>query len=840
VLSLPVVGLLATGIVASGLIDIFPAFVRFALVFAIVSYLPGVVLQRWLGLNTDSVSVRLARDVLLGLSLFAVIGWCCQLLGASFSTYLVVALLAAFVLFGAFLFVQRVSGGKARAAESNLPRSFLVLAIAVAIGGYFYAVPPVFEDHDDGYDNVGYTRAILVDDDLMPAGVLARALPSDSEPGADPQRGFFHPVMALVSRLAGIDPVTAWHWSCVFLAPVAVLAFYVFARLLLPGLFYPLVAVVLFAMFQTGFGPDYLATTGFGAHLALVFLWVLFLTVAEYCRRPQGGALVAICLLLVGGSLVHVVTMVHFGVMYMSLLLFGKFFSFDFRSLIRIGVASVVCALVVLVWRVSVSAPLDGGFGAHEHLLFFFETGDSFFIPSPRAIAENNGLLALIGIALIPGLLFVRRHRRFALMSLVLALPAILIALNPWVVPRIYTGDAWFANAILLNVPAWIIITLVVGSLIGWARRGTLWRKLIGFALLLICAQLMMTGVREWMSSVRVARAERKATYRDQGLRDLIEFIDAHVAAGSVVLSDPSTSYAISAHCDVKVVVLPGGRGSVGAGDRVARAKAVGNALSEHTTPIEAARVIESFGVDYVILDGSGEPRPTWFGDWDPQALGTLKMKLGSMSGALEVVYEATGYVVYEVGASLPSKFSWFPNLPFSNPPPAALRPCENGAGSGAPRVTGASIFPEEALAGEEVELSISYRRDNEPPSGLPLVLLLRFEQIDYFGSRRPYPGDRYVRLLGERRGGRVRFDMLHMPFGGFFTPDMWPIGRDSYETVPIRLPRDLREGHYAVQIEIGYGEWSSNVAARDLLYNEDSHGGYRCADVRVRHFLTR
>ena len=75
------------------------------------------------------------------------------------------------------------------------------------------------------------------------------------------------------------------------------------------------------------------------------------------------------CLLVVGGSLTHVVLIAHFGVMFVSLLLFYRLFSFGVRSLIRVGVASAACAAVVLVWRVSVSEAFGGGFGAYEKLL---------------------------------------------------------------------------------------------------------------------------------------------------------------------------------------------------------------------------------------------------------------------------------------------------------------------------------------------------------------------------------------------------------------------------------------------------------------------------------------
>jgi hypothetical protein len=797
-----------------------------------------------MGLVSDSVSVTIARDVLLGVSLFAAVGWGCQLFDASFSTYLVVVQLGVFALFGASLIVWRAGGGPQRAEGRS--RSFLALAVAVVVGGVTVIAAPAFDVDGDGYEHVAYTRTIVADDELLPAGVLAPLLTAETPSGPDPRKGLLHPTMAAVSELAGLDPVAVWRWSCAFFAPVAVLAFFAFARLLLPGTAWVVAALVLLVLFQMGFGIDFLTTAGLGRNIALVFAWVLFVTVIESCRRPQPAGFVVLGLLVVGGALVHIVVAACLALMLASLFLFYRVFPVDLRGLVRVTVVSLVCGVAVLVWKVGVSGPWGGGHGVYERLLFFSAIGDALFVPRPVAIAEDNGLVFLLGLGMIPALLFVRRHRRFALMNLALALPPVLVALNPLVVPRIYTGDLSFPNAILLGVPSWPIIALGVGSLVIGARRGGLWRRLVGLVVLFVFAELLLPGVRQLVSEVRAMGPAREAAplgraSRAPAFENLVEFLDTRIGTGSVVLSDPRTSYALSARCNVKVVRLPGKRGATLAQERILRAKAVGNTLSQHTTPIEAAAVVEMFGVDYIVLDGSPGARcETGFGDWDSRAVDTIKLKLGSMEGAVEMVYEDAGYVVYEVGPEPPTRFSWYPDLPFSVPPPVALLPCVTPAAPVAPRVTAVGVTPREVLAGEDIELSIRYRRDDQPPSDLPLVVAVRLEQAEYFDSRRAYPGARYVRAMRERRGGLVRHEVFRMPFGGFFTPEMWPIGRDVYETFTLRVPRDLREGTYRMRLETGYGNWSSNVTLRDLLYNEGSFTGPVCAELTVRHFLTR
>ena len=106
ILSLPILGLILVGLIASGLSDVLPRFLRFLLVFAVYSYLPGVALIRWaIPARWRAAEIRLPLAAISGLSLFLVVSWVCWILGLPFSSYVAVLQGAAVCVFAFSLFV---------------------------------------------------------------------------------------------------------------------------------------------------------------------------------------------------------------------------------------------------------------------------------------------------------------------------------------------------------------------------------------------------------------------------------------------------------------------------------------------------------------------------------------------------------------------------------------------------------------------------------------------------------------------------------------------------------------------------------------------------------------
>src|SRR5207244_5313230 len=75
--------------------------------------------------------------------------------------------------------------------------------------------------HTDSPDHIGTIRRMLATGDPFPRDAFFK---DAGATGADPRKGFWHPQVALIARLAGADPVDTWRLLPACTAPIAVLS----------------------------------------------------------------------------------------------------------------------------------------------------------------------------------------------------------------------------------------------------------------------------------------------------------------------------------------------------------------------------------------------------------------------------------------------------------------------------------------------------------------------------------------------------------------------------------------------------------------------------------------
>src|SRR5207253_2746064 len=75
--------------------------------------------------------------------------------------------------------------------------------------------------HTDSPDHIGTIRRMLATGDPFPRDAFFK---DAGATGADPRKGFWHPQVALIARLAGADPVDTWRVLPACTAPIAVLS----------------------------------------------------------------------------------------------------------------------------------------------------------------------------------------------------------------------------------------------------------------------------------------------------------------------------------------------------------------------------------------------------------------------------------------------------------------------------------------------------------------------------------------------------------------------------------------------------------------------------------------
>ena len=846
---LPAVGLAALGLVSSGLLDLFSPFVRFLVVFALFSLLPGELFLRH-AFPSGPVVTRLPLALASGISLFAVATWICWMSSVSFRTYLGVLQVVCAGLFGLSLllsFRRRPRPGSVCVAPAqNEGRTVAVvwLAVALSIGVFFYVCPPAVNGQGDAFAHIGFIRSIVSQDTLTPEDVLARPVHAGGEVEKnDPRMGTLHRLLAAMTVLANVEPVELWRRVPVVMGPLAFLSFAGFASVLLPGAGYVAFALVLFLMFQGGIGREALGTIAYGQNLSLMFLW-LFVVISLRCAREAGSrGLVLLGLIVLGGSLVHIGVAMHCALAWVGFLLFYRVFGFTPRRVLTVGLVTAVCAGLAVVWKMATS--YDEGNILHTHpqrLLYFVDIGDRFFIPSPAEIIRKNGLLFFVGFLFVPFLPLLKRHRRYALMSLALSVPAVVTSLNPLVCPFLYGKVHYLVHRFVLNIPSFVVTSLVIGTVISWGRAGNIWRKTVAAVVLLLWARVFLIGADGWFRDARSVQFDRGAPVMSAEVAGVIRFINDKTPDKSVVLTDAVTSYMLSAFSHAKVVTVAGLHGSPNDRYPVERLSAVQTAMSPYTSQIRTLDVIEKFDVDYVLINGAfEEPYHDFLADWDPRFKTILEAKLGTFKGVFKRVYQTDEILVYKVEGTSFERISWDPVVPFFEKPPVELQPCEGSGGAGTVRVTGMRIEPREVLPGEEMLATVAYRRLRGARPSFPVVLRLRFEDKKYFEAARGYPGDKYVRRYRERRDGVFRrFRIDHRPFDGYFPPGEWRENGDCFEQFKIRLPVGLGETDYEVQWQLVEEPLLPNFSIRDFLFNDDSYVGTPCTKIEVRRHVVR
>ena len=88
-------------------------------------------------------------------------------------------------------------------------------------------------------------------------------------------------------------------------------------------------------------------------------------------------------------------------------------------------------------------------------------------------------------------------------MSLGLSIPPIVTALNPLVCPLLYDKVHYLVHRFVLNIPSFVVTSLVIGTAISWGRAGNIPRKIAAAVVLLLWARVFVISADGWLRDVR-------------------------------------------------------------------------------------------------------------------------------------------------------------------------------------------------------------------------------------------------------------------------------------------------------------------------------------------------
>jgi hypothetical protein len=821
----------------------------------VVSWIPGAALARWLlHRSTSGPLERTALSVAAGLAWTSLLTWLATMLGLSFDEYVAAIQwsLAALFVVGVLRHRQRLTtdgvvGGQAAAstgvATLSGTRQRVLMVVAVILAVVSAVNPPRIEFSGDALDHIGYLRCIQTDNSLSPNGALAPRVSSAGihEPvKSDPRKGTIHPIVSLVARIAEVDPIFAWRSLPAILFPLALLAFVWYCAAFVPRQTLVFVCALLFLLFQGGVGILYGGEVANGQNLALLYYWLIVPLVLRYAAAGSLALLVAIGLVFAGGALMHLGVVTHVAILLATLLAFHRWLSFSARNVVTLCIGGAVVAVVVLVWKFIHS--LGGGNPIHVHPQGVMYVSERFFVASPFEILRQHGLVFLGGLVLIPFMLLGARRWSYARLHLAFAVIPYLVCFFPLLTPLFYERFTYMSFRSVLNVPVYAAIVAAIYGLVVWARKRGWSLKLATAVVLLIWSKLFFAPSLDAIA--RSASAQRSEPVRPslfEQYDDVLQFLSSR-PRGSVVLSDPMTSYLISAATDQRVVAVMGQHGNPNDPNAFDRLKAVRDVLSPYQLLSQGAAACDRYGADFVVVNGRlDKTKIDYLVDWTPELFQPVLSKLAAADMSFRQLFRSEDIVVYLYYPGTIPQDQW---VPYSPPMQFGLRElhqCRVSAPNDAFRISGAEIEPRTVLPGETVAITLSYEKEDVSEYDLPVVVYIRFDHQSIAEAQGEYPGEKQVRRWRERNDGRLfRFRVNHKPFNGLIAPDRWPIALTFYETIPVKLPSNLELGTYQIEFKIARDPLLPNFTIRDMFYNRDQYSGMGCLLLDVTRQVVR
>jgi hypothetical protein len=808
-----------------------PVLVRLALAFVVLVLSPGFAWRRAIGAPGPGGAWLAAGWALgygvawlgIGILVTRVLGQPFLVLAGTGLAWAVLPWLAAAVLAPA---QAPASAPLGRVAAVVVTLAALAAALHVARSG-----PPVTW-LSDSPDHIGTIRRMLAHGDAFPTDAFFR----DAGPaGADPRKGLWHPGVALLCRLARVDPLDAWRGLAVLLAPLFVLNAATFAFRFGGGFGAAVGAWALLLTYGGGLGTLYLSEAVFATKLADQLALATTAALLLDLDRRTARSRLAVAGLAIGTVLVHVFGAVQFAIVFGA---FGAGLLVRDRGrspvFARVLGTALTCALAVapyLAWRALQSyAPVNPLHTETQGMLellpgvriISFGTlwdwfGPSWILFPASLVAWARGAREPAALLLLTSTLAV---------GLLMFFPPVVAALEPKL------------GYLLMRLP-WLLPASAAVAFLATAVRDA-WRArrrvaaLAGAAVLLVAlAGPVGDGAH---AAVRDAGPPPPpSTASLERWRDALAWMDRHLPAGTVVLSDPATSYSVPMLTRHWVTSLIDQHSSPNDPHALTRMLDARDALDPWAPWSRTAEVVRRWGATAIALNGRFA-EPPQIDVWSPGEgwYAAARARLERAPAAFRRVWETDRFTIYTIDPeALAALGDGGVPRPFVRPVRAGER--ARPVGPGLPELVAFHAGARRARTGDTLAGTLEWRAPRPLPAG-SYRATIRFDRaLPPDVPRSPDAVSKLWRKLIERvRGERYRFRADHLPAGGAYGVDRWAPGEVVRDTFRVVVPADVAPGDYTVKVSMTRQPHYPNLTLRDLMSDDDLLDGLEVARLRV------
>lgn len=830
--TLVVIALVLQAVLTAGGLGALPVEVRIAGAFAALILLPGAA---WVALGAmPPGGAWLAPGWALGLGVAWQGAWilATRALGQPFTVLAWGSLPLTALLWAAALWRGRVrsTAGARAGAESRAWTAGPLVALLLAAGvGAWHAgtLGAPLGITTDSPDHIATIRRMMASGDAFPRDAFFRDAGKD---GADPRKGLWHPEVALIARVAGADPLVAWRSLPTCLVPLFVLIAAAFGWLLRgpPG-----AAVCGWAWLLTYGGSlgeqfvrEAVFATKLGDQLALATAAAVL---ADLARPTRATRLTAVGLAL-GTLAAHVYYAIQFAMVFaalvVGLMVADRGWSARVRRLTVTALALGLAGLPYLAWRASQSyAPVNI---IHTQTQGIMWLADHVPIVSIGVLWDWFGNAWVLFPLAAYWLWREGRHEPAVLYLLTTPIVVTLVIFVPPVVALLEPRLGYLLMRMVWMIPLAALLAWMLPALVTALRRGPFrMRAALALAgLLALFAPTLGDSARVLVDPAGQAAWERPM--QTSLWSDALDWMKTGLPEGSVVLSDPATSYSVPMHTGHYVVTLSDQHSSPNDPHALRRILDARDAL-DPDAPWERVRtLLRAHRVDAIALNDRfleppqldyWTPRPAWFA--------AVRARFDRHPAAFEPVFDTRDFVVYRVhGAALDTLAAPVPPRAFVVPWTPGTSPAGRTLDPALPELLRFSFSTGEGAPGDTLRGMAEWRATRPMAPGY-YVVAVRFDRPLPGGWQPPDAVAKPVRKLVERvRGERYRFREDHLPVGGAYGVDLWTPDQVVRDSFTVTVPHDVADGVYQVRVRMLVQPHYANYRLSDYFRDDDYYAG--------------
>jgi hypothetical protein len=693
--------------------------------------------------------------------------------------------------------------------------------------GVLVAGPPL-QITNDTIDHAGYVAEIARTGEPFPTTAIYW---NPGEDGKDFRKALLHTVYGFTARHTGAAPIDVLTAYGAFLLAVMGLVVYTTARALFKRHRLPAVLAVVIFLIGTdwGIGNQLVRAAFYPNRFGAAFLLLFIMAAMEYVHRGPATALRWCAAYAFAATAVHVQYAVMVPAAAAVLVLWRSCSSAatwgeHLARTLRVVFAAVAGVLPFALYRYLTAYRTNP---LHEQVQSAVFITDRWFIVDPARLWQTFGVVGVASLVCIGPLWRKRRDIPGVGYATAAFITLLVVQLVPFVLTPLYSVLKYLVFRLDVIVPFYLLPAYFIAT----RPRGA---RLAMLVVLVAMAMVVVPLFRKSAFSPSVLSAER-VHGPDRWARGLVQLAGA-LPRGSIVASDPVTSYLMSAFTPYYVVCTLDQHAPPNDLHIEQRMAAARDIVSPFTTAREKELLIQRHNVSHVVVNET-IPENLILNYWtlEPGAAQDSEETFRSLRYEFETIPLSDGLTA----------FRWKHDERLSTLPRPVPRPVvamlpthaqRMGVRSGEAVLEGVVIHGARILpAGGELVLDLYWSRDRDLPPGT-YVVTIRFDRKDLalpFDGR-PFP--KVTRKLVERwKGVRYRFRADHMIHGGLFAPDAWKLGDIVEDDVRIAVPSDIAPGRYRVQARMLRVANQPNHEWRDYFYDDDTYTGVEIGEVTIR-----